>query len=128
MDIEITINDKKLITKTGLTILEAASQAGIKIPTLCYLKRLRPIGSCRICSVEVKGIEHPVPSCVAKVKEGYEIYTDTEKVWNVRKEALSHLLLDHPLDCPVCDKSGYCMLPNIYRKRTKKGIPASIFL
>ena len=113
MDIEITINDKKLITKTGLTILEAASQAGIKIPTLCYLKRLRPIGSCRICSVEVKGIEHPVPSCVAKVKEGYEIYTDTEKVWNVRKEALSHLLLDHPLDCPVCDKSGYCMLQDL---------------
>ncbi len=113
MDIEITINDKKLITKTGLTILEAALQAGIKIPTLCYLKRLRPIGSCRICSVEVKGIERPVPSCVAKVKEGYQIYTDTEKVWNVRKEALSHLLLDHPLDCPVCDKSGYCMLQNL---------------
>ncbi len=113
MDIEITINDKKVITKTGLTILEAASQVGIRIPTLCYLRRLTPIGSCRICSVKVKGIEHPVPSCVAKVKEGYEIYTDTEKVWDVRKNALSHLLLDHPLDCPVCDKSGYCYLQDL---------------
>ncbi len=113
MDVEITINDKKLITQDSLTILEAASQAGIKIPTLCYLKRLIPIGSCRICSVEVKGIERPVPSCVAKVKEGYEIYTDTEKVWRVRKEALSHLLLDHPLDCPVCDKSGLCLLQDL---------------
>ncbi|MHB1697894.1 MAG: 2Fe-2S iron-sulfur cluster-binding protein [bacterium] len=113
MDIEITINDKKIMTKSGLTILEAASQVGIKIPTLCYLKRLRPIGSCRICAVEVKGIKNPLPSCVAKIKEGYEILTDTEKVWKVRKESLSHLLLDHPLDCPVCDKSGECSLQDL---------------
>jgi predicted molibdopterin-dependent oxidoreductase YjgC len=113
VDIEITINDKKIMTKSGLTILEAASQAGIKIPTLCYLKRLRPIGSCRICAVEVKGVKNPLPSCVAKVKEGYEILTDTEKVWKVRKESLSHLLLDHPLDCPVCDKSGECALQDL---------------
>ena len=113
MDIEITINGKKIITQTGLTILEAASRAGIKIPVLCYLKRLRPIGSCRICSVEVAGIEHTVPSCVAKVKEGYEISTDTERVWDIRREALSSLLLDHPLDCPVCDKSGDCDLQNL---------------
>jgi predicted molibdopterin-dependent oxidoreductase YjgC len=101
------------MTKSGLTILEAASQAGIKIPTLCYLKRLRPIGSCRICAVEVKGVKNPLPSCVAKVKDGYEISTDTEKVWKVRKESLSHLLLDHPLDCPVCDKSGECSLQDL---------------
>lgn len=113
MDIEITINDKKIMTKSGLTILEAASQAGIKIPVLCYLKRLKPIGSCRICVVEVKGVKNPLPSCVAKVKEGYEISTDTEKVWKVRKESLSHLLLDHPLDCPVCDKSGECSLQDL---------------
>ncbi len=113
MDIEITINGKKIITKSGLTILEAASQAGIKIPVLCYLKRLKPIGSCRICVVEVKGVKNPLPSCVAKVKEGYEILTDTEKVWNIRKEVLSHLLLDHPLDCPVCDKSGECSLQDL---------------
>lgn len=98
------------MTKSGLTILEAASQVGIKIPTLCYLKRLRPIGSCRICVVEVKGVKNPLPSCVAKVKEGYEILTDTEKLWKVRKEVISALLLDHPLDCPVCDKSGECDL------------------
>jgi NADH dehydrogenase/NADH:ubiquinone oxidoreductase subunit G len=113
MDIEITINGKKVMTKTGLTILEAASQAGIRIPVLCYLRRLRPIGSCRICSVEVKGIKHPLPSCVARVKEGYEISTDTDKVWEVRKGSLSHLLLDHPLDCPVCDKSGDCLLQDL---------------
>lgn len=113
MDIEITINDKKIMTKSGITILEAASQVGIKIPTLCYLKRLRPIGSCRICSVEVKGVKNPLPSCVAKVKEGYEISTDTKKVWKVRNESLSHLLLDHPIDCPVCDKSGECSLQDL---------------
>ncbi len=113
MDIEITINGKKIMTESGLTILEAASQAGIKIPVLCYLRRLRPIGSCRICVVEVKGVKNPLPSCVAKVKEGYEILTDTEKVWDVRKEVLSHLLLDHPLDCPVCDKSGECSLQDL---------------
>ncbi|MDA8402448.1 MAG: 2Fe-2S iron-sulfur cluster-binding protein [Deltaproteobacteria bacterium] len=129
MNIEITIDNKKIMTKSGLTILEAASQAGIKIPTLCYLKRLRPIGSCRICVVEVKGIQNPLPSCVARVKEGYEILTDTEKVWKVRKESLSHLLLDHPLDCPVCDKSGECDLQNLSfefgltTQKNNKGFP-----
>ncbi len=113
MDIEITINGKKLMTKSGATILEAAAQNGIKIPTLCYIRRLRPVGSCRICVVEVKGIKNPLPSCVARVKEGYEILTDTEKLWKVRKEVISHLLLDHPLDCPVCDKSGKCTLQDL---------------
>ncbi|MHB8231294.1 MAG: 2Fe-2S iron-sulfur cluster-binding protein [bacterium] len=113
MDIEITINGKKIMAKSGATILEAAAQNGIKIPTLCYLRRLRPIGSCRICAVEVKGVKNPLPSCVAKIKEGYEILTDTEKVWKLRKEVLSHLLLDHPLDCPVCDKSGDCSLQDL---------------
>ncbi len=113
MDIEITINGKKIITESGITILEAASRVGIKIPVLCYLRRLKPIGSCRICVVEVKGVKNPLPSCVAKVKEGYEILTDTEKVWDIRKEVLSHLLLDHPLDCPVCDKSGECILQDL---------------
>ncbi len=113
MDIEITINGKKIITQSGLTILEAASQAGIKIPVLCYLKRIKPIGSCRVCVVEVKDVKNPLPSCVAKVKEGYEIYTETEKLWEIRKEVISHLLLDHPLDCPVCDKSGDCLLQDL---------------
>ena len=113
MDIEITINGKKIITQSGLTILEAASQAGIKIPVLCYLKRIKPIGSCRVCVVEVKDLKNPLPSCVAKVKEGYEIYTDTEKLWEIRKEVISQLLLDHPLDCPVCDKSGDCLLQDL---------------
>ena len=113
MDIEITINGKKIITQSGLTILEAASQAGIKIPVLCYLKRIKPIGSCRVCVVEVKDLKNPLPSCVAKVKEGYEIYTETEKLWEIRKEVISHLLLDHPLDCPVCDKSGDCLLQDL---------------
>lgn len=113
MDIEITINGKKIMTKSGITILEAAAQNGIKIPTLCYLRRLRPIGSCRVCAVEVKGVKNPLPSCVAKIKEGYEILTDTEKIWKLRKEVLSYLLLDHPLDCPVCDKSGDCSLQDL---------------
>ncbi len=113
MDIEVTINDKKIVTRSGLTILEAASQAGIKIPVLCYLKRIKPIGSCRVCVVEVKDVKNPLPSCVAKVKEGYEIYTETEKLWEIRKEVISHLLLDHPLDCPVCDKSGECLLQDL---------------
>ena len=113
MDIEITINGKKIITQSGLTILEAASQAGIRIPVLCYLKRIKPIGSCRVCVVEVKDVKNPLPSCVAKVKEGYEIYTETEKLWEIRKEIISQLLLDHPLDCPVCDKSGDCLLQDL---------------
>ncbi len=113
MDIEVTINGKKIVTQSGLTILEAASQAGIKIPILCYLKRIKPIGSCRVCVVEIKNVNKIVSSCVAKIKEGYEIYTETEKLWEIRKEIMSQLLLDHPLDCPVCDKSGDCLLQDL---------------
>lgn len=113
MDIEVTINGKKVMTKAGITILEAAAQNGIRIPVLCYLRRLRPVGSCRICAVEVKGVKNPLPSCVAKVKEGYEILTDTEKLRKLRRELMSYLLLDHPLDCPVCDKSGECELQDL---------------
>jgi len=113
LDIEVTINGKKIMTRTGITILEAAAQNGIRIPVLCYLRRLRPVGSCRICAVEVKGVKNPLPSCVAKVKEGYEILTDTEKLRKLRRELMSYLLLDHPLDCPVCDKSGECELQNL---------------
>ncbi len=113
MDIEIAINGRKIMTQSGITILEAASQNGIRIPALCYLKRLRPIGSCRVCVVEVEGIKNPVPACVAKIKEGYKISTETERVWQIRKKVISHLLLDHPLDCPVCDKSGECLLQDL---------------
>ena len=77
--VNVTINNKKISVSEDSTILEAAKIAGIKIPTLCYLKELNEIGACRICVVEVEGIEKLAPACVTTVKEGMVIRTNSPK-------------------------------------------------
>jgi bidirectional [NiFe] hydrogenase diaphorase subunit len=98
----LTINDKKLQVEEGVTILEAAIEAGVKIPTLCYNKELKPYGACRICLVEIVGGGRPglQASCVYKVTEGLAIKTDTERVNKTRK-IIFELLLAR---CPDSEK------------------------
>jgi formate dehydrogenase alpha subunit len=105
-----TINGKKVTAPTGTTILEAARGKGIEIPTLCYLKKLKPIGSCRICSVEVEGVDSMVMSCKTPVSDGMKITTENEKIAKYRQDMMRMILVDHPLDCPTCERSGECSL------------------
>ncbi len=104
--VHLTIDDKELEVAEGLTILEAARQNGIHIPTLCYLKELEPHASCRICVVEVEGMRTFQPSCATKVREGMVVRTNTEAVRANRKLTLQMIMAHHAVDCHHCLRIG----------------------
>ena len=112
VDVSLTINDKEIKVQAGLTILKAAKLAGIEIPNLCYHEALPPIGSCRLCivEVEIQGVKRIVASCGFMVAEGMKVKTDTDQLINTRKLVLELILSDHPLDCMTCEKAGNCKL------------------
>jgi len=101
-----------MIGRPDQTIYEVAKENGIYIPTLCYHSRLSLLKSCRICLVDVEGAEMPMASCATPVVDGMVVHTRTERVEKMRREALKLLLVNHPLDCPVCDAGGECQLQN----------------
>jgi len=110
--LKLTIDGKEVTGRSDQTILEVAKENGIYIPTLCYHARLSLLKSCRICLVDVEGAEMPMASCATPVVEGMVVHTRTERVEEMRREALKLLLVNHPLDCPVCDAGGECQLQN----------------
>ncbi len=112
--VNLTIDDKQVTAPRTATIYEAAKQNGIKIPILCHDKKLKPFGACRMCLVEVEQMKgRQIPACTTPVTEGMIIRTSTPDIVKARKMVLELLLLNHPLDCPVCDKSGDCDLQNL---------------
>ena len=110
---ELTINDKKISVEDGTTILKAAQQNGIKIPNLCFDKRLRPYGGCRLCVVELEGQPRLFAACSTPVAPGMIVKTETPKLRKARQTVLELLLVHHPLDCPICDKAGECDLQDL---------------
>lgn len=111
--VKLTIDGQKVSVKEGTTILEAAHEVGINIPHLCYLKDLNEIGACRVCIVEIEGIEKTVPACNTKVEEGMVIFTNSTMVRAVRKTNVELLLSDHNCQCATCVRSGNCSLQKI---------------
>ncbi|HKM30774.1 MAG: 4Fe-4S binding protein [Bacteroidales bacterium] len=116
--VKITIDNKHLEVPKGTTILQAAKQAGIKIPTLCYmnlphLSREHKPGSCRVCVVEIKGRKTLAPACVTKCAEGMEVLTHSLRAMNARRTVVELLISDHPKDCLTCPSSGCCELQNL---------------
>ncbi|WP_022851563.1 molybdopterin-dependent oxidoreductase [Limisalsivibrio acetivorans] len=107
---EIIINGKECTFEKGETVLDVAERNGIHIPTLCYLKEVTPIGACRLCLVQVDGAERLQSACTLYALDGMKIETDNEYIWKHRKQMLDFILIKHPLDCPICDKAGECML------------------
>ncbi len=108
--VNIKINGVPCSAPEGSTILQAARMAGIKIPTLCYLKDINEIGACRICVVEVKGARSLVASCVYPINEGMEIFTSTPRVIESRRTTLELILSNHKKECLSCVRSGNCEL------------------
>ena len=113
--INLKINNVPCTVPAGSTILEAARQVGIEIPTLCYMKEINEIGACRMCVVEVKGARSLVTACVYPVNEGMEVFTNTAKVRACRKTNLELLLSTHNQDCLGCVRSGNCELQKLCR-------------
>ncbi|MBE7049317.1 MAG: 2Fe-2S iron-sulfur cluster binding domain-containing protein [Ruminococcaceae bacterium] len=111
--VNIKINDKDYSVPASYTILDAAREAGIKIPTLCYLKDINEIGACRMCLVEIKGARALQAACVYPVSEGLEIYTNTPKVRGARRDTLELILSNHEKKCLTCIRSKNCELQDL---------------
>jgi formate dehydrogenase alpha subunit len=111
--VEVTIDGKAIQAQAGQTILEVARANGISIPTLCYHPRLLPIGSCRLCVVEVEGADKPMTACTTQVQAGIVVHTQTDRLNRIRRDALKLILTYHPLDCPQCDAGGSCELQDL---------------
>ncbi len=113
---EITINDQTVLVPKGSTVLEACRFVGIDIPRFCYHDRLSVAGNCRMCLVEIEKTPKPVASCAMPVAHQMVVYTDTPLVKKARENVLETLLLNHPLDCPICDQGGECDLQDQTRE------------
>lgn len=110
---KVFIDGKEIEAKPESTILEAAQSAGIRIPTLCYHKKLSPYGGCRVCVVQVEGIPRLVASCTTPLTEGMVVRTDSDQIRKIRKTVVELILSNHPNDCMVCEQTGRCELQNL---------------
>ena len=106
----LTIDGRQVTVPVGATVLEAALELGITIPTLCWLKKVSTTGACRICVVKVEGVARFMTACNTPVKEGITVTTTSPELEAARKKTLELMLVNHPLDCPVCDAGGECDL------------------
>lgn len=110
--IKLIVNDKEIEVESGITLIQACSDAGISIPRFCYHDRLKIAGNCRMCLVELVNPKSPKPvaSCATDVSEGMIVNTESEMVKKARAGVMEFLLINHPLDCPICDQAGECDL------------------
>ncbi len=106
----LTIDGLEITVEPGATVLQACEQAGKEIPRFCYHERLSIAGNCRMCLVEMEKSPKPIASCAMPAGEGMVIRTDTEEVRAAREGVMEFLLINHPLDCPICDQGGECDL------------------
>jgi len=113
--IRFILNGEELETTADATILEAAREAGVDIPTLCYLKGINRIASCRMCVVEVKGAKGPLPACVTAVTEGMEICTESDALFETRHRTLELICSEHRFDCEYCERYSECELHALMR-------------
>ena len=109
----IEIDGKKIKARNGAMIIEAADEAGIFIPRFCYHRKLSIAANCRMCLVEVEKVAKPLPACATPVTDGMKIFTKSPKAIDAQKGVMEFLLINHPLDCPICDQGGECELQDI---------------
>lgn len=111
--VTLTINGQSVKVTKGTTVLEAANGEGIHIPTFCWHPKLKPVGACRICYVEIEKLPKLQVSCATEAVEGMVVFTESDQVRQGRKAVLEFTLANHPLDCPTCDKGGECDLQDV---------------
>ena len=109
----IEINGKPLQVADGSMVIEAADAAGITIPRFCYHNKLSVAANCRMCLVEVEKVAKPVPACATPVTDGMKVFTRSTMALDAQKSVMEFLLINHPLDCPICDQGGECELQDI---------------
>ena len=111
--INIEIDGKQIQTENGSTVIEAAHSVGITIPHFCYHKKLSIAANCRMCLVQVEKAPKPLPACATPVAEGMKVFTHSELAVKAQKGVMEFLLINHPLDCPICDQGGECTLQDM---------------
>jgi NADH-quinone oxidoreductase subunit G len=111
---KVTINNEDIEVDDGTTVMQAAAQLGYDIPHFCYHPALSIPANCRMCLVEVEGNPDLQPSCHMPVNDGMEVFTESERVVKARKSVLEFILVNHPVDCPICDQAGECKLQDYY--------------
>ena len=107
---KIYINNNEVEVLQNCTIFEACSFIGINLPRFCYHKELSIAGNCRMCLVEIEKLSKPIAACAMPISQNMKIFTDTPLVKKAREGVLELILLNHPLDCPICDQGGECDL------------------
>ena len=107
---KVTVDGQEIEVEAGMTIMQACEQAGAEIPRFCYHERLSIAGNCRMCLVGVEKSPKPVASCAMPIANGMVVYTNTPEVEKMRRGMMEFLLINHPLDCPICDQGGECDL------------------
>jgi NADH-quinone oxidoreductase subunit G len=111
--INLEIDGKPVETESGSTLMDAAHKAGVYIPHFCYHKKLSIAASCRMCLVEVEKAPKPLPACATPAAEGMKVHTRSEMAVKAQKGVMEFLLINHPLDCPICDQGGECQLQDL---------------
>src|SRR3990167_4212696 len=111
--INIEIDGKLVEIGRGSTVMDAAHKAGIHIPHFCYHKKLSIAASCRMCLVEVEKAPKPLPACATPAADGMKVHTHSATAVKAQKGVMEFLLINHPLDCPICDQGGECMLQDV---------------
>lgn len=110
---QIEIDGKKIEAEPGTMVIEAADKVGIWIPRFCYHKKLSIAANCRMCLVEVEKSGKPLPACATPITDGMKVYTRSQKALEAQRSVMEFLLINHPLDCPICDQGGECELQDI---------------
>ncbi|PSW07218.1 NADH-dependent [FeFe] hydrogenase, group A6 [Photobacterium lipolyticum] len=120
--LKVTINGKEIVAGEGTTILEAAKQAAIHIPTLCFLEKLAPTGACRVCLVEIEGARNLMAACSTPVADGMRVMTHSPKVRDARRKVVELILSEHEGNCQICDRNEDCDLQQLAAELGLKAI------
>ena len=110
---EIEIDGRKIEVPDGSTVMEAAHRLGIFVPHFCYHKKLSIAANCRMCLVQVEKAPKPLPACATPVTQGMKVWTHSDAAVQAQKGVMEFLLINHPLDCPICDQGGECELQDL---------------
>ena len=111
--INIEINGTSLTAEPGMMLIEVADKAGIRIPRFCYHNKLSVAANCRMCLIEVEKAPKPLPACATPVMDGMKVFTKSPRAIAAQKATMEFLLINHPLDCPICDQGGECELQDV---------------
>jgi NADH-quinone oxidoreductase subunit G len=111
--LNIEIDGRKIEVPEGSTVMDAADQLGIYVPRFCYHRKLSVAANCRMCLVDVEKAPKPLPACATPVTDGMKVATNSEKAIQAQRGVMEFLLINHPLDCPICDQGGECQLQDL---------------